>query len=140
MACLALLASPATSASVAHAAKVLSVNDTGHLRLVAENGPTITEEGGASGTLPGTVRARLTIGPNTVRAGFTIYVRGGSITGSATANLNPGKGEYASFGGALVVSHGSGHYAHASGTGRLYGTLRRSDEAATVQVVGGLRY
>lgn len=75
-----------------------------------------------------------------MKAGFTIYVRGGSITGSGNASLNAGKGEYASFGGTVTVSHGSGHYAHASGTGRLYGTLRRGNEAATVQVVGQLHY
>lgn len=140
MAGLALLVSPAASAPSAHAARALSINDTGHLRLTAEDGNTLTEVGGVSGTLPGTVRARLTIGTSTVRAGFTIYVRGGRITGSATTSLNPGKGEYASFGGALVVSHGSGRYAHASGTGRLSGTIRRSDDTATVQVVGRLHY
>lgn len=66
---------------------------------------------------------------STVRAAFTIYVRGGSITESGTARLNSGKGEYASFGGALAA-HGSGRYAPRIGTGRIYGTIARRDQAA----------
>jgi hypothetical protein len=137
--CLALLAAPAISAPVrARAAKVLAVNDKAALHFVAENGSQTTEEGTATGTLPGTVRAQLTLG-TTVLIRFTLYLRGGSISGQATAKLNPGKGAYASFGGSLHVTHGSGHYRHVSGSGGLYGTINRNQSnAATVQVVGHL--
>jgi hypothetical protein len=121
----------------AHAAGVLTVNDTGRLRFVGESGGDLAEEGPASGTLPGSVRARLTLGTN-VTLGFTIYLHNGTISGSGAAKLNPGKGAYASFNGSLRVSHGSGHYAHASGSGGLYGTINRENDNATVQVVGRL--
>ncbi len=110
----------------AFTASTLSVNDQAHLHVLRENGSMFTEEGPATGTLPGAVRATLTVGISTVRSGFTIYLHGGSIIGQGTAKLNAGSGEYSSFGGTLTVHGGSGHYAHASGTGRLYGTLRHS--------------
>jgi hypothetical protein len=84
------------------------------------------------------VRARLTVGTNVVTAGFTIYLHGGTISGHSSAKLNAGRGEYASFGGSLTVSHGSGHYARASGSGGLFGTINRNTDNATVQVVGNL--
>jgi hypothetical protein len=145
LACLAVPAAtvaetPARAPDTARAARALWVNDTGHLRSGGENGSTITEEGRVTGTLPGSVRAQLTVGATTVRVGFTIYLHGGTITGHAVTKLNPGKGEYASFGGTLTVSHGGGRYAHAAGTGQVYGTLNRYSYAATVQVIGQLHY
>ncbi len=140
--CLALtpLAASSAAAPTGHAARVLPVNDTAHLTLTnpGGSGATLLEEGRAIGTLPGTVRARLTVGAEVVTAGFTIYLHGGTISGHSTAKLNPGRGEFASFGGSLSVSHGSGHYAHASGRGGLFGTINRNTDNATVQVVGNL--
>jgi hypothetical protein len=123
-----------------YAAKVIAVSDSGHLHLANPNsaGNTLIEEGKAIGTLPGSVRASLTIGTSTVRVGFTIYLHGGTITGHGTASFNPGKGEYASFGGSVSVSHGSGHYAHATGSGRMYGSINRTTDNANVQVIGQL--
>jgi len=134
----ALGASAARDALRADAARTLSVNDQAHLRVVRENGSTFTEEGHATGTLPGTVQSTLTLGVSTVRSGFTIHLRNGSISGYGAAKLNAGHGEYSSFGGTLTVNHGSGNYAHASGTGRLYGTINRNNDNATVQVIGQL--
>ncbi len=127
-------------APAGRAAKVIAVNDTARMTLTnpSSASATLVEEGRATGSLPGTVRARLTVGTNTVTAGFTIYLSGGTISGHSSAKLNPGRGEYASFSGALAVSHGSGHYAHASGSGGLYGTINRNTDNATVQVVGNL--
>jgi hypothetical protein len=132
------VASAAMSTPIGHEARTVSVNDAAHLHPSHFNGSTLLEEGVATGTLPGAVRAKLVIGTTTVRVSFTIYVRGGSIPGQAVAKLNPGKGEYASFAGTLTVNHGSGHYAHASGSGRVSGTIRRNEDAAVVQVVGQL--
>jgi hypothetical protein len=125
------------SLPAAKATKVLSINDTARLRFKSERGVQLLEEGPATGTLPGSVRARLTVG-STVSVGFTIYVRGGTISGQGYAKLNPGRGAYASFSGSLKVSHGGGKYAHASGSGGLFGTLNRENDNATVQVVGRL--
>jgi hypothetical protein len=128
----------APAASVGFLARVLSVNDSAHMHAIHSSGNTVTEEGPASGTLPGTVRAKLTLSGSTVRSGFTIYLHGGSISGHSTGSLHVGHGVYASFGGSLTVSHGSGHYAHASGTGNLYGTINRDTDEVTVQVIGRL--
>ncbi len=126
----------------ARAAHLVSVNDTAYLRTADPNSTssTIVEEGKATGTLPGTVRARLAVGVSTVNVGFTIYLHGGSISGQAKAKLNPGSGEYASFKGALEVAHGSGTYAHAKGTGNVYGSLNHYSYEAKVQVIGQLHY
>ncbi len=122
----------------AWSARVIVVNDSANLQVLRENGNTLIEEGPARGTLPGTVRSTLTLSLSTVRSGFTIYMRGGSIAGHATARLNVGKGEYSSFAGTLTVSRGTGHYVHASGTGRLSGIINRNSSNATVQVAGAL--
>jgi hypothetical protein len=132
----------ATADPRAHAAHLVSVNDTAYLRTADPNSTssTIVEEGKTTGTLPGTVRARLAVGVSTVNVGFTIYLHGGSISGQAKAKLNPGSGEYASFKGALEVAHGSGKYAHAKGIGNVYGSLNHYSYEAKVQVIGQLRY
>jgi hypothetical protein len=144
VACICLLPSLAAGSATprGRAAHLLVVNDAARMTLTnpSSASATLVEEGRATGTLPGTVRARLTVSANSVTAGFTIYLHGGTISGHSTAHLNPGKGEYASFGGSLGVSHGSGHYAHASGSGELYGTINRNTDDATVQVVGNLHY
>lgn len=139
---LAMEARARVAAVLDHAARLLVVNDDAHMTLTNPSSASVTlvEEGKATGTLPGTVRARLTVSASSVTAGFTIYLNGGTISGHSTAHLNPGKGEYASFGGSLGVSHGSGHYAHASGNGELYGTINRNTDNATVQVIGNLHY
>jgi hypothetical protein len=139
---IAAAALPASAAAqlspTAHASRTLSVNDTAHLRFVTSSGNTLSEEGQATGSMPGRVRVRLTVGSNTVNSSFTIYLHGGSISGRGSARLNVGHGAYASFGGSLSVTHGTGHYAHVSGSGGLYGTINRTNDSAVVQVVGHL--
>jgi hypothetical protein len=116
----------------------VAVNDTGHLRLLKASGAILQEEGGTSGTLPGTTRATLRVGAN-VTATFTIRTRGGSISGRGAAALHS-SGRYASFGGWLSVKGGSGRYAQARGGGRLYGVIDRRSDAVTVQTIGRLYY
>lgn len=121
-----------------HAARALSVNDTGHLRLLKAFGSVLLEEGAAGGTLPGLAKVRLLVG-STVIASFTIQTKSGTIYGSGRAALHS-SGRYASFGGSLSVSRGTGSYAHAHGSGKLYGVIDRRTSALTVQTVGTLSY
>lgn len=124
----------------AHSARALKVNDSGHLHLLQAFGEVINEEGKASGTLPGTVFVRMTVEAENVTASFTIRSEGGSIEGHGQAALHS-SGRYSSFAGTLTVSHGTGRYSHAHGSGKLYGTIERTKtKHLTVQTIGTLDY
>jgi hypothetical protein len=127
------------SSDRARAARTLNVSDEAHLHLASTQGEALFEEGPATGALPGTVKVRLTVGA-TVSGSFTIYPRGGgSITGRGSAQLHS-TGAYASFGGSMTVSRGTGRYAHAHGHGGFYGTVNRRTDALVVQTTGRLTY
>jgi hypothetical protein len=135
------VAGTARASAGGRAAHTLSVKDEGHLHMVSNSGSNLVEEGPVSGTIPGTVRVNFNIGP-TVYASFTIYVHGGgSISGSGHGTLHS-TGAYSTFGGSLSVTHGTGRYAHAHGTGGLYGAINRrsSTYPMTVQTTGTLHY
>jgi hypothetical protein len=142
------LAATASSASpnhaariqATHAARTLSATDTAKLHYIPPaHGSQLDEEGAATGTLPGRMQAHVEIGPNTTGS-FTIYVRGGgTIKGHGTATMH-GSGIYESFSGTLVVTEGSGRYAHAHGRAGLYGTFDRKTYALLVQTTGRLAY
>lgn len=134
----ATLALIGTFASSGIASRTVSVNDTGHLRLLKAFGSVLLEEGAAAGTLPGLAKVRLTVG-SVVTASFTIQTKYGTIYGSGRAALHS-SGRYSSFGGSLAVNHGTGRYAHAHGGGKLYGVIDRRTSALTVQTVGALSY
>lgn len=122
----------------AHAAHTLNVTDTTHLRYISHTGPLLYEEGAASGTLPGSMRAHFNVG-STVTANFTIYTHGGSITGHGTATPH-GSGINESFTGSFQVTSGTGQYTHAHGHAGLSGTFNRRTYDLTVQTTGRLSY
>ncbi|MHB8241056.1 MAG: autotransporter [Solirubrobacteraceae bacterium] len=111
------------------------MTDTAHLKYQKHSG---LEEGTATGTLPGNVKIRFEIGPP-VKATFTISTSKGSLSGTGSAALHSA-GLYASFGGTITVTHGTGRYAHAHGHGGLYGVVNRHTYALTVQTTGSLSY
>ncbi len=122
----------------ASAARTLKATDTAHLHYISASGSLLYEEGGASGTLPGSMRVHFDVGA-TFTGSFTIYTRAGTITGHGTATPH-GSGVYESFAGSLVVTSGSGHYAHAHGRAGLYGTFNRHTYGLVVQTTGTLLY
>jgi hypothetical protein len=122
----------------AHVAHALKASDTAHLRYMSASGSLLFEEGQTSGTLPGKMRAHVNVG-STFSGSFTTYTRYGTITGHGTATPH-GSGTYESFSGTLVVTGGSGRYAHAHGMARLYGTFDRDNYAFVVQTTGTLLY
>jgi len=132
------VASGARMAPAAAGARSTRVDDTGRLRLLKSFGSVLIEQGPVSGTLPGTAHVRMTVG-STVKATFSIATRYGTIYGAGVARLHS-SGRYASFGGSLRVSRGSGRYAHAHGSGGLYGVIDRRTDALTVQTEGQLGY
>lgn len=122
----------------ARVAHILKASDTAHLRYLNASGSLLFEEGKASGGLPGTMRAHIDI-QATFTGSFTIYAKGGSITGHGQATPH-GEGTYESFAGTLVVTRGTRRYAHAHGKAGLYGTFDRDNYAFVVQTTGTLLY
>ena len=127
-----------TLAGAAIAARALKASDTAHLHYISASGSLLYEQGGASGTLPGSMHVHFDVGA-TFTGSFTIYTRGGTITGHGTATPH-GSGVYESFAGSLTVSGGSGRYAHAHGRAGLYGTFDRDNYSLVVQTTGTLLY
>jgi hypothetical protein len=134
----AILAPGSIARPEAHASGQAEVNDLAHLHLVRSSGSLLVEEGSASGSLPGKTLVRMKVASR-VTARFTITTPDGAISGSGSASLKS-SGRYASFGGTLVVSGGTGRYAHAHGTGGLYGVIDRRTHAVTVKTSGTLYY
>jgi hypothetical protein len=132
-------ATPRPLSPLAQTARTFVANDEGHLRKVGESGADLIEEGSVTGTLPGTVRVGFNIGA-VIEATFTLYPHGGgTLTGHGSGELHS-SGRYASFGGTMTVTGGSGRYRHAHGTGGFYGTVNRKTYALVVQTRGTLRY
>jgi hypothetical protein len=128
-------ASPRSLARIAH---VLAATDTASLHYVSASGSLLLDEGKASGTLPGSMRVHLNLG-TTFTSTFTIFASGGSISGHGSAKPH-GFGKYESFAGILIVTSGTGRYAHARGAGHFYGTFNRSNYALVVKTTGNLTY
>lgn len=122
----------------AHAAHTLNGTDTAHLHLVHQDETVVFEEGTATGGMPGHMKAELTIG-STFTGNCTVYARGGSITGHGTAAPH-GSGRYQSFHGSLLITGGTGNYAHIHGRAGLYGTFDRRTFALVLQTTGNLSY
>jgi hypothetical protein len=131
----ALLGMLAAGSAEAH---TLKATDTAHLHYIHAAGSLLYEEGRASGTLPGSMRVHFNVG-STLSGSFTIYARGGTIRGHGEATPH-GAGIYESFAGQLVVTGGSGRYAHARGRTGLYGTFNRQTYALLVQTTGTLAF
>jgi hypothetical protein len=126
-------------AASARAAHSVNVTDEAHLHMTHSDGSALSEEGPAKGALPGTVRVSFRIGA-TVSGSFTIYPRGGgSISGRGSGAVRSA-GTYASFGGSMSATGGTGRYVHAHGHGGFYGVVNRRTDAVTIQTTGTLSY
>jgi nitrous oxidase accessory protein NosD len=138
---LAVPLSAGAAAPRAHTARSLSVKAEGHLRLVKSSGSLLIDEGPVTGTLPGRVKLHFTYnGSPTVSAQITIYGRYGSISARGSGQLSSPTSSSPSFRGNVVITAGSGRYAHASGSARFYGVFYRRTYAMTVQTEGVLHY
>lgn len=134
-----LLAIALEGGQLAQASRTLRVYDEGHLHYVRSSGNELIDEGHASGTVPGTVVVQFTYNGNpTVYAQFEIHTSTGSINGYAKGQLSNPTSPSPSFRGALRLSGGGGQYAHAHGSGELFGVYYRRTYAMTVQTRGAL--
>jgi hypothetical protein len=120
-------------------ARTISGADTAHLHLVRQHEEVLAEEGAATGSLPGHMRAELNVQPTALSGRCTIYTNGGSITGEGRATPN-GAQRYQSFHGSLVIVKGTGRYKGIHGRAGLYGTFDRRTYALVVQTTGTLSY
>ena len=145
--CLAALPSGASAAARAEhpstraiSARVISVRDSAKLHLVHAVGSTLYEAGYATGTLPGSAKVSINIDASRDSASstFTIQLHGGSISGRGSGTAHQGNGGWESFSGTDSHIHGTGQYAHASGSDKLYGAINRRNDEVDVQVVGKL--
>jgi hypothetical protein len=119
-------------------ARTLKATDTAKLHKVSASGSLLFEEGTATGTLPGKMRASVDVGA-TISGSFTFYLHGGTIKGHGEATPH-GEGTYESFAGTVTVTRGTGRYAHAHGQTKLYGTFDRNNYALVIQTAGTLSY
>ncbi len=129
----------AAGAATARPARAFALNESGRLHLLSKHGFTLYEQGPGSGTVSGTVYVRLQIvSTSHVNAEVKISPHGGSITGTASAGYHRGSSS-ASFSGSLTITHGTGSYAHASGSGLSFsGTIQKSNDAIDVHVRGSV--
>lgn len=135
------LATLALAAGAAHTARVVGVREEGRLRFLADNATQIVDEGHVSGTIPGRARVYFAYNGNpSVSARFTIHAAGGSISGIGHCRLSNPTSPTPSFRGALAITGGSGRYAHARGSGELFGVFHRRGYALVIQAIGRLRY
>lgn len=123
----------------AHSTRVLNATDTAHLHYIHSSGAQLVETGSATGTLPGRMKANISIGA-TFGGSFTIYTSGGDSVHGQVSAAPHGSGTYESFRGSLTVTGGTGRYAHAHGHADLYGVFDRKTYALVVQTTGRITY
>jgi hypothetical protein len=124
------------SGSTAHAARTVSLNDTGNLHKTSKKGFNLYESGNASGSISGSVSLHLdVVSTNKFTAELTVYPKGSSISGKASGAYRTDGGT-ASFTGTLSIDHGSGSYSGAHGSVGFSGSIQRSNDSVTVHVSG----
>jgi hypothetical protein len=135
-----LRASSVSRGPVAVAARRLYLTESASLRLIGEGETTLNERGRGTGTFSAPLTARLNLSPSHVTGTFTIYPKGGSISGITQARFIL-KGSIGYYGGTLTITHGTGHYRHASGAGiGISGTINHLSFALTVKAHGWMNF
>lgn len=121
---------------LAKAARSVNLVETAYLKFRSGGESTLNEQGYAKGTFNAPLVARMNLSASHVSATFTIYAKGGSITGKASARFVV-KGSTVYYGGTLNIVHGTGAYSHAAGSGiGISGTINRLSFALTVKAHG----
>ncbi len=106
----------AASRQLATNAKVLTLNDTSHMRLVSKHGPIVSERGEATGSIPFSPLVMTFSNESTGHgvATLTGYTHGSILSGRAVVTYYAA-GHTLYMEGSLTITGGSGYYAHAHG-------------------------
>ena len=132
--------SPFAPPTHAHASAALtSVNEYGRLQKQNSNGASVNEKGIGWGSFNCSVLIELTLSGTLVTAEYTTYLQGGSISGTARAQIHSATTTAAYFSGTITLRRGTGTRAHASGTASFSGTINRTTYAMTTHITGKLR-
>lgn len=125
----------------AHAARrTLNLSGTAYLHLVRKSGNVLYERGTATGTLPGTVTARLVTGVARVTGTVTFYPRGGGSLTLSAVGYPQSASVVTRFSGSCAVRSGTGRFRRAVGSGSFSGTANRRTWAVTVHAHARLTY
>lgn len=124
---------------VGHAARTISLSESGRLKLTSKSGFTLNERGSATGTITGSIYIHLHLITNSkVTAEVSIYPHGSSLSGMGSASYHV-NGGVASFSGTLAITRGTGKYSHARASHLTFtGTIQRRNDAVAVQLSGPL--
>lgn len=127
------------SAPSAASARTQSITQDVRLTLVKKSGMSFEHRGTAKGTIPGSVRSKMTMDGVTVKGTVTIAARGGSLRIRVHGTARSG-GLRTAFDGTATLAGGTGRYRHARGTGKFSGVVNRQTWAATLRATGRLSY
>jgi len=111
--------------------------ENAHLHIASENGNSIAERGYAHGTFNAPVVCTFHISPgHAIKALYTIYPSGGTVSGEATARYVI-KNEMGYYGGYMTIKKGTGRFNGASGRNIGFsGTINRSNFDVVTKVHG----
>ncbi len=103
-------------------------------------GVEFTEEGQGEGTYHGSVTIELTLSGSHVKAKYLARSSRGNITGNATGHVIGSTTQpVVHFSGVLSIGHGTGYFAHASGSLQIRGAITRRTYALEEETRGNIR-
>ncbi len=118
----AATSTPATTTSASttpqSGTRTLAIDETAHLKLAHKISLThYIQTGTATGTFSGTITLDAQLGAKGVVASFTAQVPGGTVTGTALAQLNIAGQKLDPVSGTAQITGGTGRFAHARASG-----------------------
>jgi hypothetical protein len=114
----AATASATTPATTPQGTRTLTIDETAHLKLARKLSLThYIQTGAATGTFAGTITLDAQLGAKGVVAKFTAQLPGGSVSGTALAQLNIAGQKLDPVAGTAQITGGTGRFAHAHATG-----------------------
>jgi hypothetical protein len=118
-------------------ARTQSITEDVRLSLVKKSGLSFDHRGTAKGTIPGSVRSKMTMDGLTISGTVTVAARGGSLRIKVRGTARSG-GLRTKFDGTANVAGGTGRFRKARGNGRFSGVVNRQTWAATLRATGTL--